>query len=114
MSELSLTDNDYLSSDGHAPAIRSVQSTGNYSSNGSSYTNNTNMTGSKMSAVIAGVNKQLQHRVTSRKITPFNKRQRRRRKGRRYYSAASLVNSLLSGYSLHGSMLDEVIVEEGS
>jgi hypothetical protein len=34
MSELSLTDNDYLSSDGDAPAIRSVRSMGNYSSDG--------------------------------------------------------------------------------
>mmetsp|Transcript_14402 Transcript_14402/g.26013 ORF Transcript_14402/g.26013 Transcript_14402/m.26013 type:complete len:1499 (-) Transcript_14402:116-4612(-) len=113
LSELSLTDNDYLTSDGDAPAIRSVQSMGNYSSDGSFYTNDSNMTDSELSAVIDGVNKQLQHRVTSGKITPFNKRRRRRRKGRRYYSAASSVNSSLSGYSSHGSLLDEVIVEEG-
>ena len=63
---------------------------------------------SELSQVIAGVNKKL-NRKTSGKITPLNKRRRRKKS-----SQSSCDDSDYStGYSSHGSLLDEVIVEEG-
>ncbi len=63
---------------------------------------------SELSAVIAGVQKL--NRKTSGKITPLNKRKRRNTGSRNRKSSAGSMS--VSSFSSHGSLLDEVIVEE--
>ena len=67
---------------------------------------------SELSAVIAGVQKL--NRKTSGKITPLNKRRRRKRRSTGSGNGQSSSGSMsASSFSSRGSLLDEVIVEEG-
>ena len=117
LSTLSLNTDDYHSTDEeyYTSQQKRPSKKASHRRTGSDVSNASSDAESELSQVIAGVRKL--NRTTSGKITPLNKRRRRRRRGSRSGSrsvgSADDNYSFSSGLSSHGSLLDEVIEEEG-